>query len=843
MRSRVEEIEEVEEDIKEVQNFTSKTTIQKEQKQEALAKYHHSQHSHHEQHKQEERRLDQQQKNVIRVVERERGNEKEEKGNEPVQLAIKKAIKEAIQETVKETIREHKEAVVRRATDWSNSSTAKTAANSSTLSSSSSMSHTIRTEPGESVIVEVPVQVSVSVSEPIPVPPVRRVAKIRSIPLTHISSLTHSASTSYNTSKSSSTELSSSAAYLYSNITNDTNTVDSAKQAESHDRINSSSSDTSINRSNSYNTNTNSKSSSAGSMRQLQQRARALPPRAPTTTSTNASTRPGARTPITPSNTPIPTPIPVLKDDQMHYENARTPFTQVQAQQQNQEAARTITSMTTRSDIGVHNLSIGVGMDDTQEEEEVEKTLREVAASKQSATNATSFLSRTETELDHFSRNTSDFSSPVVTTGQQHQPSLNQTKEEDDIEEKEEVEELVIREEEDVGEEISKLTRNHSTSSMKAYSTYNNLSSIDADADDATTSVTVLNANTNNEKQKKTNYREEKNNANESEMREDISSVSNRVRYEEEETYAKSLITSKERMEKNDFLKTKVDLSEVEVNSDRPLYIEEKETVNCFDNEHVVDIKFFEKNGDSISSYLEQQEVTAKEQQLLFKGVKKNMYLKREDKEKEKEEDVIREERSILDEETTRRLLQLRRQQYEHKNEQQYTAVQQSYSAAFDTRHQSNTSSSQKWFSIPISYVRTSSFSTANVEIPVNFESSNSRINNISSNRKRDENRLNKSNSNEEAAVFLSESTIVLEDEGDFDLSANFSHFAHELEQVKRAANSGDVSNGGGKLSHIKLLADFQLEQESLMRQHYRHHYSKVVSNRSDSENGGTKQL
>ena len=91
---------------------------------------------------------------------------------------------------------------------------------------------------------------------------------------------------------------------------------------------------------------------------------------------------------------------------------------------------------------------------------------------------------------------------------------------------------------------------------------------------------------------------------------------------------------------------------------------------------------------------------------------------------------------------------------------------------------------------------------------------------------------ISKTNNNSDEAIFLSESTCILDHANghmnttvDMDARSNKSSSGSDSR-----LNSTSNANGNGFLrtAHFKVLAQFQSEQENLIRQHYRHHFAKV---------------
>jgi hypothetical protein len=91
---------------------------------------------------------------------------------------------------------------------------------------------------------------------------------------------------------------------------------------------------------------------------------------------------------------------------------------------------------------------------------------------------------------------------------------------------------------------------------------------------------------------------------------------------------------------------------------------------------------------------------------------------------------------------------------------------------------------------------------------------------------------LTKTNNNSDEAIFLSESTCILDQTNghmnttvDMDTRSNKSSSGSDSR-----LNSTSNTNGNGflRMAHFKVLAQFQSDQENLIRQHYRHHFAKV---------------
>jgi hypothetical protein len=87
--------------------------------------------------------------------------------------------------------------------------------------------------------------------------------------------------------------------------------------------------------------------------------------------------------------------------------------------------------------------------------------------------------------------------------------------------------------------------------------------------------------------------------------------------------------------------------------------------------------------------------------------------------------------------------------------------------------------------------------------------------------------------SNSGEAVFLSESTCVLESNAMTDLNKSrsgteISSSLHNYKLDEGGFSSGGKRRGFLKTAHFKVLTQFQSDQENLIRQHYSHHYSKV---------------
>ena len=80
--------------------------------------------------------------------------------------------------------------------------------------------------------------------------------------------------------------------------------------------------------------------------------------------------------------------------------------------------------------------------------------------------------------------------------------------------------------------------------------------------------------------------------------------------------------------------------------------------------------------------------------------------------------------------------------------------------------------------------------------------------------------------SGEEESVFLSESTCVLE--GSSSASSISEKSASSSDKSALHAMSSTSSSSRLKSGHFRALAEFQREQENVVRQHWRHHYSKI---------------
>lgn len=123
----------------------------------------------------------------------------------------------------------------------------------------------------------------------------------------------------------------------------------------------------------------------------------------------------------------------------------------------------------------------------------------------------------------------------------------------------------------------------------------------------------------------------------------------------------------------------------------------------------------------------------------------------------------------------------------------------------------------KNWISIPVKHIQSINTQIPKIrQLPVTMRTMQLATFQQSNNSEGSESRLTRSgqDSSNSEAVFLSESTCILENNNKSSSGSNISS-----ESGKR---------GFLKTAHFKVLAQFQSDQENLIRQHYRHHYSKV---------------
>lgn len=138
------------------------------------------------------------------------------------------------------------------------------------------------------------------------------------------------------------------------------------------------------------------------------------------------------------------------------------------------------------------------------------------------------------------------------------------------------------------------------------------------------------------------------------------------------------------------------------------------------------------------------------------------------------------------------------------------------------------------WINIPVKHIQTTTPTTQPKirQLPVttrtmqlaSFQQTNNKNPNTSS--------TSSTSSNSGEAVFLSESTCVLESNAalttDLNKSSSGTEMSSSSHNFKLDESSGGKRRGFLKTAHFKVLTQFQSDQENLIRQHYRHHYSKV---------------
>ena len=141
------------------------------------------------------------------------------------------------------------------------------------------------------------------------------------------------------------------------------------------------------------------------------------------------------------------------------------------------------------------------------------------------------------------------------------------------------------------------------------------------------------------------------------------------------------------------------------------------------------------------------------------------------------------------------------------------------------------------WINIPVKHIQTTT-PTAQPKIrqlPVTtrtMQLASFQQTNNNNNKNPNTSSTSSTSSNSGEAVFLSESTCVLESNAalttDLNKSSSGTEMSSSSHNYKLDESSGGKRRGFLKTAHFKVLTQFQSDQENLIRQHYRHHYSKV---------------